>query len=273
MKSHGDFQNDLPAYAARRLKGEELRLLEEHLETCDDCDRIASAWSEMAAVLRDGEDVLFEPHPGETDLRQLAVGEAGAATERILRHLDVCASCELEARMWDRSGAIAGTRSAPVRRGRVFAIGLISAAAGLLLGLGIAALWQSWNGFGSRTESSWAGPTVQILLPRPLRGEPAPMVSHRIEKEEKRVVIAFPLLESNVQADDGLYQFEVVGAAGPVLTQVLTGSSALRHLQAASVITIDLSAELLPPGRYECRVIGPDGVVIYRTSMVIVPTD
>ena len=178
--------------------------------------------------------------------------------------------------MWDRRHVLGETRGSPARPGGMIGVASIAAAAGLLLGIGVAALWESWNGFGSPTEagvSSWTGPTVQIVLPRPLRSEPPPMVSHRIEKDERRVVIAFPLLESNVEADDRLYRFEIAGAAGPVLTQVLTGSAALRHLQAASVISIDLPAELLPPGRYDCRVIGPDGAVIYRTSMAIVPTD
>ena len=277
MSSHDQVRADLPAYVARRLKGVDLQRFEEHLEECDDCGRMAAAWNDMAAVVRDSGDALFEPHPGEAELRQLAGGEAGEASERLRRHLDLCASCELEARMWERRHAFTGTSGAPARWRSALAVASLSAAAGILLGIGIVTLWRSWGGPARTTEveqSSWAGPTVLILLPRPLRGETAPLVTHRIEKEEKRVVIAFPLVESHVKEGDGPYSFEIVGAAsGPVLTRMLTRSAILRHLEAATVVTIDVPADQLVPDRYEFRVVGPGGSVLYRASMEILPAD
>src|SRR4030095_8838622 len=188
---------ELAAYAAGRLDESSRRQVEQHLSQCEDCRAMAGSLSALAEHLRAGGEVLFAPHPSPDELREFSMKGAAASGEQIASHLEICASCALEVEAWSRMGEKT-TRVAekvPVIRRREEKIGagtkaLLAAAAGVVLGAALGYFARDrLAGFspGIQPPPTRVEPSVdqaprelirigpQLLLPRPLRGEPTPL--------------------------------------------------------------------------------------------------
>ena len=266
--THEQLKAALPAYIVRRLEEGEMKRVDEHLEVCPECREMVATWRDWAGTLREEGESLFEPHPEPVQVRLFAHGALeGDAADQVGRHLEVCASCELEATVWRSRGR--ARRPEPVRpasRGMAMRVAGLAAAAGLVAGLGLGWLLHDLR---PASAASWAGPTTQILLPAVLRGSENGQVTHTIHPDEHRVVISFRPVDAGFQDREGVYRFEIAGKGGAVLNLAMTGERAARHIEAASVVTFVIPADWLPPGRYECKVTAPSGTVVYQASMEI----
>ncbi|MGH9867779.1 MAG: anti-sigma factor family protein [Candidatus Polarisedimenticolia bacterium] len=267
--THEQLKAALPAYIVRRLEEGEMKRLDEHLEVCQECREMVASWRDWAGTMRETGQLLFEPHPEPIHVRLFAHGaleDEDAA--RVGLHLEVCASCELEATVW-RSRVATASRPATVRptpRGRVIKIAGLSAAAGLVAGLGLG--WVLAD-FRSSSPVAWTGPTAQIVLPGMLRNGQHDPLTHTVHADEHRVIISFPSVDAGFKDRVGVYRFEIMGGEGAVLDLALTGETAARHVETASVVTFDVPAASLPPGRYQCRVTDPGGTVVYQIPIEI----
>src|SRR6266571_6036586 len=100
MISHDDIQLDLAGYATARLGEGARRRVEEHLHGCGECRQMVQSIRQLAGAMREGGDVLVEPHPPESALRRYARAGDTSGSEGIARHLAVCAPCSLEVGAW-----------------------------------------------------------------------------------------------------------------------------------------------------------------------------
>ncbi len=296
---HARIQADLPAFAAGRIEGEERRRLEEHVAFCERCSEMLTSLREIHAAFQSRGESLLDPHPDGDEVRAFALGEK-PADERIERHLQVCASCDLEARAWRsrpdaaRAGASerpAGIRSLPRRVP-------VPAAAGLLLGiaLGLAAslLWQAGatrppEGEAARAlpESAtspppegaaaapkkWSGPARTIVLPRALRGD-ASDLEVTLGSGEEYVNLAVPDFLAAAVPDRARYGFTIREEDGAAAwASEMTASEIRRHLRSAEAVTLVVPAEVLAPGSLEFVVamLGPDSTPPdYRVRIQVV---
>ena len=266
----------LPWLAADLLSAPEALEVKDHVARCKPCADVAATIAAMSATLR----AAAAEHIGVEEMVEWEGGRIhgdAARSARIEVHLAACADCRDDLAALEGRSAQETAARTPPRFTAISRTAALSAAAGILLGIGLgAAIWRSKgepNEADGRSESSWAGPTVLVLLPRPQRGGESPTLMHRIGGEE-RVVFAFPSLDSGFQDQEGLYRFEISGdSLGGVLSQSMSGSDARRHLDAARVITFDLPADRLPPGRYSCRVIASGGALLYDASVEVVTGD
>ncbi len=267
----------LPWLGTGRLDANEARRVEEHLAQCEECTEVAASLASMGGSLR----AASAEHIGGEELVMWAEGRIHGEPARCARievHLAGCAECRDDLAALRLTG-IAEPAPGRARRPSVFSrIAALSAAAGLLLGIGIGAMiWRTrtgvWGVEGAG-DSSWAGPTVLVLLPGPLRGGSPPVVTHRAKSGEERVVFAFPSLDSGFRDQEGLYRFEIYGeSSGSVLSQTMSGADARHHIDAARVIAFDLPADRLVAERLDCRVIAPDGNVLYEASVDLEHSD
>ena len=264
MIRHEDVQEELAAYAAGRLEGQSLRRVNDHLTECDECRDMADTFRDLATAIRAGGETLFEPHPSAAALRRHAIGGDTTELAAITRHLAACASCALEAGAWKRTGGPAALEGRGwIRTGRFRPA--IAAAAGLLLGLGLAAFFMSRA--TSRTE---AGPL--LVLPRALRGEET-VETYSMDSRQGVVVIACPAAIAKEAPPGELFRYEIRDEAGRVAwSRNMSASEIRRHLRGkAEVVTLLVPATSLGPGHHEFRLAPaskPESV-IYRVRLEI----
>jgi anti-sigma factor RsiW len=276
--THEELQSALPAYVADRLSGEDLDRLREHLAACSECRSVAETWESLAGALRADEVNLFEPHPDPLEVRSLALGITNGTDQASTRlHVTTCASCELEAQIWRRQEAAPARPAAPapaVSRGGVTAVrlGLLSAAAGAVLGVALSVALLRAAPVSSPEVDVWAGPTSHILLREAVRGGFGDSLTHVIRPDERRVVVSFRAVDGGF-SQDGDYRFTITSGSREVLSRAMTGAEARRYLEGAGVVTFDLPASSLTPGRYECTVSGREGSILYRTILDIHAAD
>jgi hypothetical protein len=265
---HETIQAEIPAYAASRLEGDELRRLQDHLAVCDTCREMASTFKEIATALREGGEAMFDPHPATLALRDFAQGRTVPHADRISLHVALCPSCDLEVKAWHPGAAMPGVphQAQPLRR---HGIGRSAgaAAAGLLAGLGIA-FWLlrqapapvapiSGPVAGPPRETVWSGPALQLILPRALRG-PSSRMTYKVGKNQQYVVVAFPAAPRADLAGTDIYRFVVSRHEGAVTwSSSLTVAEMREHLEATGVITFVVPAAALLPGTYEFRAVAP----------------
>jgi putative zinc finger protein len=256
---HENYQSLIPAYIARRLEGEELRRLEAHLGGCEGCREMVSSLRELVAGLHGGGEAIFEPHPEVSELRSFALGEATASREAVVRHLEVCASCELEARAWRARPQIlpaARGGSASLRPGLLPAAAL-SAAAGVIVGGALALVLRtspagSPGGAARPAEMGEQGEEVaQIVLPAsPLRGDGTARVYH-LPASQKHFVVDFQPLLPEGPVSEGTFVFEAKRDGGETVWSREVSAARVREaLQGPGLISFLLPTERFAPGRY-----------------------
>ena len=264
---HETIQAEIPAYAASRLEGEELRRVQDHLAECDICREMASTWKEIAAALREGGEAMFEPHPGTLALRDFAQGKPVPHGDRIARHVSVCPSCDLEVKAWRSREEIAPERPPAASMGdRRHRMTALAVAAAFLVGLGLG-FWllpapaqiapTSGPVAEPPPETVWSGPALPLILPRALRGQPS-SVTYKVGKNQKYVVVAFPASLPAGVADTDRCRFVVRRHDGEMTWSFsLTAAEVRKHLESAEVVTFVVPSAALLPGTYEFRAMGP----------------
>jgi hypothetical protein len=284
LRSHDEIRLELPAFAASRLGDADCREVETHLVECAECRELADTCREIVAAVRDGGEALFDPHPGEEELREFAL-ERSTKSPRIAGHLAACATCALEVQAWraGRPGS-AGSRSTggngrPWRAG-MFALG---SAAGLLAGMGVAFLLRTGSPEEAvrRASPPEPAPAAHLLaglapvprfLPGLLRGE-VPAATWRIGEQERWIGVGVPLVLPESTSGAAQVRFELLRESGAAAWSTrLTAEEVLRHLDAADLVSLVLPTEPLESGRCEFRVTLLDGaneIEVYRARVEI----
>ncbi len=276
--THEELQSALPAYVADRLPGEDRQSVQEHLAACAECRSVAETWEGLADALREDDVNLFEPHPDPLEVRSLALGITnGTDHESIRLHVTTCASCELEAQIWKRQPAVPAEPSAMahVTSGQGVStarLALLCAAAGAILGVALSVFLLRPAPDSAPENGSWAGATTPIQLPAQLRGGSDTELQHVIGPDERRVVVLFPSVDARYSGEED-YRFTITSGGREVLSRTLPAAEARRHMKAVDVVTFDLLAASLTPGRYECTVVSHDGSILYRTVLHIQTAD
>lgn len=266
MDDHRSLRDDIPDYLASRLEGEARLRLEAHLHECPDCADLVEAGRGLVAALRAGGDEIFSPHPDEPALREYALGGRTAERGRVARHLASCASCELEVAAWRlreetaRRGPGAGAARADGPRTLASRLHPLSLAAGILLGVGVAALVQFAAGPGGappaggpEPQVEWSGPAPLLVLSSPLRGGTSLPV-YAIETGLRTALIAVQPALPEGAPDEAPYRFEIRTASGAIAWSApMSAAQIRRHLDAAQVVTLAVPAEALAAGRHALR--------------------
>jgi hypothetical protein len=288
MSCHDEFQIEVPAYVASRMTGETLSRMEEHLRGCDECREITSAWKEIVPALREGGEAVFEEHPLEMTLRDYARGEApddGA----IARHVEGCASCELEVQFWKSRGRQAerfATPAIPLPRW-ASAQSIWSAAAGLLAGVAVAYVMLApvappdpGRGAGADDvpgTSAMSGRIPQVVLPRTVRGEG--IERHvRIGAVDRYLIVAAQLDLPGPSGDTKRYRFEIRDSdERAVWSTELDSATTRADIEANEVISFVVPTEPLATGRYTF-VGGPAAApgtltTLSRATIVVIRSD
>lgn len=282
MSDHHPIQMELAAYAAGRLDESSRREVAQHLTQCEECRAMAGSLSALAEHLRAGGEELFAPHPSPEELRDFSKKET-AASERIATHLEICASCALEVEAWSRMGE----NVAAIRRRETSGTGtraLLAAAAGVLLGIGLGYFARErLAGISPRIPASPARvePSVeqaprellrigpQLLLPRPLRGEPI-RLTYAIRPQQDAVIVACPAAVPEAAPSGARFRFELSRQGGErVWSQEMTASDIRDHRERTGVVTLVVRADLLRSGLYEFRLVDLDRPAepLYRTPL------
>jgi hypothetical protein len=267
VTDHREFQVELAAYTAERLKGESARRLDDHLEECDECREMVSSLKEFGRTLVEEGEALFDGHPSPAALGDFARGISDEGREAIVRHLENCAPCGLEVEAWRRVTA----RRRP-------SIGRMAwpLAAGVLVGVALGAfastmlLPERERVPPVQPSAATVGP--MLVLPRLVRGsgETIPYAAHR---DSGFVAVACPAQVPEDASPDRGFVYVLQDADGgdqPVWSQAMSARAIREHLAgpAASVILL-VPAASLHPGRYEFT-LSPDGSneqPIYRVDV------
>lgn len=245
MTDHREFQIELADYTTSRLEGEPARRLEAHLKECDECREMASLLKEFGRTLREGGETLFEAHPSPALLRDFAGGAAGKGMEAIVRHLESCASCGLEAEAMRR---VAVPRKSSIGR---MAWPL---AAGVILGVGLATFARMTSrprpeGPGLHNPAATAGP--MLVLPRLLRGS-GEKVTYAADRDSGFMVVACPARVPEEASPDQSFVYALRESdEKAVWSLVMSARSIREHLaSAAGSVILLVPASGLHPGRY-----------------------
>jgi len=283
MSCHDEFQIEIPAYIASRMASDASRIMEEHLRGCDECREIASAWKAIVPALREGGEALFEEHPLEMTLRDHARGESrhdGA----VARHVDRCASCELEVRFWAsrHEPAEVRVRAALTPSGWRPPHAIWSAAAGLVAGAAMAyfVLASGLHSDAGR-RAAWAPPEIaalsgrapQVVLPRTVRGDG---VERHVSlgAADRSLIIAAQIDLPEDPGDAGRYRFDLRDGDGTSVWSTELDSGTMRaDAEANEVISFVVPAGSLAAGRYTFAG-GPDAATggfdsSYRATIVV----
>jgi len=271
---------ELAAYAAGRLDESMRRPVAQHLTQCEECRAMAGSLNALAEHLRAGGEELFAPHPSSEELRDFSK-KATAASEPIASHLEICATCDLEVEAWSRMGekataAASAENVAALRRREKSGRGtraLLAAAAGVMLGIGLGYLARErLAGFSARIPALPARvePSVeqaprellrigpQLLLPRPLRGEPT-RLTYAIRPQQDGVIMACPAALPEASPSGARFRFELLREGGErVWSQEMTASDIRDHREQTGVVTLLVRADLLRSGLYEFKLVDVD---------------
>ena len=250
--THEEAQGLIPAYAASRLEGAELDALRAHLGGCEACSELATGIGEIAAAIASGGEGMLDPHPEESQLRAHALGRHAEGAERVRRHLESCARCSLEVASW-RGGTPGPGRSELATGGRASSSWRQAAAllaAGVVLGMGLTALWH--RSFGPGTDgmspSAWSGPVDLHLLPAPTRGEES-LAQFRLRKGQPATILHLRRVLPDPHSPDERFRVIIRAASGAtVYERVHTRAEMERDFDQWEVMPIYVPAA---PGKYE----------------------
>jgi hypothetical protein len=260
--------------------------MEEHLAECETCREIVATAKEFAAMIREGGEVLFEPHPRELELREHATGTAGPGSSRLERHLAACATCRLEVEAWKARDPHQGSRGDGKARAPSFSwiVPSLTAAAGVILGVGITVLLSPHPGsirvapapaqISTGPQETWRGDSPLYVLPGTVRGvEETPIPTWILGKEDSRLSIGVrPSLTDEIP-DAALFRLEMRPVGGGAIWSIeMTAARMREHLKTAEVVHVTLPAEPLLPGEYEFTIApagSPAAPPIYRARVRI----
>lgn len=267
MKEHQKLRDEIPAYAAGRLGEEAGRELETHLAGCAECSELKVSFEEIAGSIREGGEILFEPHPTDRELSDYALDVDGARSQDAARHLDWCASCELVVAAWRRRSRLeapgaesdaAGSRTGVtvLRRGLVGAAAL---AAGLILGFVLSEALRPMPSPESESIAALPGTSGRLLFLRVMRGTTA-LQDLTIGHDESYFNLAVEFsLPPDIRETERL-RFEVRRADGTLVwaSDYQTAEWLRRQLDSVEVVTHPLPTEDLPTGEYSLRLVPAD---------------
>jgi hypothetical protein len=236
--------------------------------------------------IRLGGETIFEPHPEIGALRDFARGRGGGGQD-VGRHVEICATCRLEAEGLRRRPQ---ARQAGLRVERAGAtwlrLGFATTAAAIL---GLMAGWRfhpvptrpplesSVGAVPGGAEAPGAQEPAPVpvlhLLPGLVRGQPAAQ-RWTLDPGELRMSVAVPLTLPSTAGDSERFRFELRRqGAETIAGQEMTVARIREHLEASEVVNLVLApARPLAAGVYEFRVVpaGPSGgAPIYRARITI----
>lgn len=261
MSCHDEFQIEIPAYVASRLADAAQSRMEKHLRGCEECREITLAWKEIVPALREGGDSVFEQHPLEMSLREYALDETNRSGP-IARHVEGCASCELEVQFWrsrDGQGNIIVPPSIiPSKRGSTQS--LWAAAAGVLVGVSIAYLALKLVGpsgagrtvpiDGRPAVEATSGRMPQVVLPSAVRGEGNERMI-RIGPADRSLIVAAQIDLPDDSGDGERYRFTLEDRDGDLVWSTVLDSATIRaDLEMNEVVSFFVPTERLTAGRY-----------------------
>jgi len=259
---HEETQLLLPDYLAGRLSGGENRLLEVHLADCEECAGFVSDLRPLPDLISRHGEALFDEHPEPVEIRRLRSGTAGPFSDRLQRHLAVCAPCGLQAVPLAEPSArpIVPEASLPSRSGHrlprfLKAAGLI--AAGLILGVMLALLVR-------QPIPARDGPIDLLVLQRTTRSGER-VTRFQVRAGQEAVVIAIPIDPLDDRLDDERIVLHVATPAGRVIYGLEKSVSELKRAAGVSgVLPLLIDSPRLPPESYEVvmRVRGDSGELI-----------
>jgi hypothetical protein len=244
-------QENLAAYLAGRLEGEELGLLKAHLGECSDCRELVESLEEVVRGWKSGGPELLEPCPESETVMRVATGVLRDTDGRISRHVRTCASCSLEHGYWkkDEERKAARIPRRAVSRSGLYRWAGLAAAAGLFLGLGLPALFRA-------PEPDWSGPVNLYTLDGTLRGEEDLPVFTVDEDQPFLPIVLIPAVPEAAAPEDR-FRLVITGEEDrAVWSAEMTAGEIVEILNASGVLTLMIPAALLPQGSYTLRMSG-----------------
>ncbi|HEU5180120.1 MAG TPA: hypothetical protein VFW45_04975 [Candidatus Polarisedimenticolia bacterium] len=235
----------------------------------------------MKEQIRSGGEAMFEPHPEPVILHRYALGEGGVEAPGIGRHLETCATCQLEVETWRRIGRkklAEPARSRPSLPWMSLAAG-VGALFGLLVG------WRLLSA-PLRTEvpvPPAAPPVVsesaRILvaplihnLPGLMRSGEVAVQHWSIDREEPYLNITVPLTIPEDASGSEPLRFEILGPKGEDVWHFEMPVSRVReHVESAGVVSLAVSPQI-EPGKYQFRAVRTaiaGAVPLYQASVEI----
>lgn len=261
MTEHEKLREEIPAYVAGRLGEKASRELETHLACCTECTDLKASFEGIAGSIRQGGEILFEPHPTDRELREHALGGDGPRFQEVARHLDWCASCELVVAVWkrrDRPEVLGAESNARSRNGatvlRPELIGIAALAAGLILGFVLSGALLPLSSPESESIAALPGTSGRLLFLRLMRGSVASQTLI-IGPDESYFNLAVEFsLPPGIRETERL-RFEVQRADGTAVwaSDYQTAEWLRRQLDSVEVVTHSLPTKGLPTGEYSLR--------------------
>jgi hypothetical protein len=277
----------LADFVCSRLAPEQRRQVEQHRQTCSDCGEIVADLEMMKKQIQASGEAMFEPHPEPAALHRFVLEGDGKDAEQIRRHLESCASCQLEVETWKRIGRKTAPAAATPARGKTSAPWL-SLAAGLGGLIGLLIGWRLWSAsVPVRPETTppraalpapnppqvLTAPVIHVL-PGLLRSGEVPPQHWSIDADEPYLAVTVPLSLPAEAAGVDLFRFELrpVGRE-PVWKMEMPAARIREHLESAEAVNLSIAPEgKLAPGRYELRVVrtdAPEAPPLYRAEIEI----
>lgn len=241
----------------------------------------------MKEQIQGSGEAMFEPHPEPAALHRYVLEGGGKEDERLRRHLETCATCQLEVEAWKRIGLKKPSSPAAARPGRMSGPWL-ALAAGLGGVVGLLIGWRLLSG-PAPVEPETAPPRAALpspvapqippapvihFLPGLLRSGEVPLQRWSLEAEDPYIAVAVTLSPPADAAAGDRLRFELrVKGGEPVWQAEMPVSRIREHLESADAVNLAVAPEgKLAPGRYEFRVVraeAPEKPPLYRAEIEI----
>lgn len=210
---------------------------------------------------------MFEPHPTPAALHRYVVEGDGKEAASIRRHLETCATCQLEVEAWKRidrpkqpASAVGGRPSLP----------WMSLAAGVGALLGLLVGWRVLSTappvrpeVPAPPAASPAGGPARVLvapvmhiLPALMRSGDVPVQPWSLDPGAPYLSVGVPISIPADIPESERYSFELQKPPGETVWRTEMGASTIReHVESAGVVSLAIVPERpLDAGRYLFRV-------------------
>jgi anti-sigma factor RsiW len=217
----------LADFVCSRLAPEQRRLVEQHRQTCPECGEIVADLEIMKKQIQGSGEAMFEPHPEPLALHLYVLEEGGGEAGPIGRHLETCASCQLEVETWKRIGRKKAPAPAATARGRM-PVPWLALAAGLGGVVGLLIGWRLLSAPapvrpetappraalpGTPTPPVLSAPVIHLLPPL-LRSGKVPLQHWSLDADEPYLAVTVPLSLPAEAAGTDRFRFELRPAGG-----------------------------------------------------------